>query len=222
MRHVHALFLAIASAALASCAASMPPAPSSPTASPVERQSLAPRGVLRVGVYPGSPVSMVRDPKSGEARGISVGIGKALAARLGVPFEMVEFARLVDVVEAVRDGRIDLMVTNATAARTQVMDFSEPLAEIDQGYLVLADSPFRTAADVDRDGVKVKEAPRRAPCRRCCNTPPSCPRRPLRMPKRCSPDVLPMPSPRRNRSSSRSPTTCRLLGSLKDAMAWSG
>jgi polar amino acid transport system substrate-binding protein len=97
----------------------------------------------------------VRDPKSGEAKGISVGIGKALAARLGVPFEMVEFAKLPDVVEAVREGRVDLMVTNATAARAQVMDFSGPLAEIDQGYLVMADSPFRTASDVDRDGVKV-------------------------------------------------------------------
>ena len=62
---------------------------------------------------------------------------------------------LPDVVEAMRDGRVDLMVTNATAARAQVMDFSGPLAEIDQGYLVMADSPFRTAADVDRDGVKV-------------------------------------------------------------------
>ena len=150
MRHVNAMFLAIATVSLVACASSM-----LPTASPVERQALAPRGVLRVGVYPGSPVSLMRDPKSGEAKGISVGIGKALAARLGVPFEMVEFAKLPDVVEAMRDGRADLMVTNATAARAQVMDFSGPLAEIDQGYLVMADSPFGTAADVDRDGVKV-------------------------------------------------------------------
>ena len=150
MRHVNTMFLAIAAVALIACASSMPPA-----ASAVERQALAPRGVLRVGVYPGSPVSLMRDPKSGEAKGISVGVGKALAARLGVAFEMIEFAKLPDVVEAMRDGRVDLMVTNATAARAQVMDFSGPLAEIDQGYLVMADSPFRTAADVDRDGVKV-------------------------------------------------------------------
>ena len=150
MRHVNAMFLAIAAVALVACAATMPP-----MASPVERQALAPRGVLRVGVYPGSPVSLMRDPKSGEAKGISLSIGKALAARLGVPFEMVEFAKLPDVVEAMRDGRVDLMVTNATASRAQVMDFSGPLAEIDQGYLVMADSPFRAAADVDRDGVKV-------------------------------------------------------------------
>ena len=150
MQHVNALSHAIAAAALVACVSSTPP-----TASPVERQALAPRGVLRVGVYPGSPVSLVRDPKSGEAKGVSVGVGKALAARLGVPFEMVEFGKLPDVVEAMRDGRVDLMVTNATAARAQVMDFSGPLAEIDQGYLVMGDSPFRAADDVDRDGVKV-------------------------------------------------------------------
>ena len=150
MRYVNSLLLAIAAGVLAACASS-----TSLTASPVQRQALAPRGVLRVGVYPGSPVSLMRDPKSGEAKGVSVGIGKALAARLGVPFEMVEFAKLPDVVEAMRDGSVDLMVTNATAARAQVMDFSGPLAEIDQGYLVMADSALRTAADVDRDGVKV-------------------------------------------------------------------
>lgn len=49
-------------------AAVTPPAAS---ASETERALLAPSGRLRVGVYPGSPTSLVRDA-SGQARGVSV------------------------------------------------------------------------------------------------------------------------------------------------------
>jgi polar amino acid transport system substrate-binding protein len=51
------------------------------------RQALAPSGKLRVGVYPDSPFSMVRDPVSGETKGIAVELGKALAMRLDVPYQ---------------------------------------------------------------------------------------------------------------------------------------
>ena len=43
------------------------------------RQALAPSGVLRVGVYLGSPTSWVKDPKSGESVGIALDLGKELA-----------------------------------------------------------------------------------------------------------------------------------------------
>ena len=45
------------------------------------QMALAPTGKLRVGVYPGSPTSLVRGP-SGEARGVTVDLGRALAERL--------------------------------------------------------------------------------------------------------------------------------------------
>jgi polar amino acid transport system substrate-binding protein len=120
-----------------------------------DRRTLAPSGPLRVGVYPGSPVSMVRDGRTGAAKGISVGMGQALAVRLGVPYEQVEFGRLSDVIDAVRESRVDLIVTNATASRAQVIDFSGTLIEIEQGYLVMGDSPLSSAQAVDRVGVRV-------------------------------------------------------------------
>jgi len=126
-----------------------------PSATDVERKILAPTGVLRVGVYPGSPVSMVRDPASGQPKGISIGLGQALASRLNVSFQMVEFAKLTDVVDAVRESRVDMIVTNATAARAQSMDFSDPIVEIEQGYLVTGDSQLASADEVDRAGIRV-------------------------------------------------------------------
>ena len=58
------------------------------------RQALAPTGVLRVGVYPGSPTSLVRDPKTGKSAGVALELGQALGKQLGVPVQVVEFSRL--------------------------------------------------------------------------------------------------------------------------------
>lgn len=126
----------------------------SPPASIEVRNALAPTGKLRVGVYPGSPSSMLKDP-SGEDKGITVDLGKALAARLGVPYEQVELARVAEVLEALKAERVDFTFTNATAARAKELDFSEPILAIELGYLVRTGSPVASIADVDRPGVRV-------------------------------------------------------------------
>jgi len=119
------------------------------------RQTLAPTGRLRVGVFPGSPTSMVRDPASGETKGVSFDLGKEFARRLGVPFEPVEFSRIAEVLEALKSGNVDFTLTNATAARAKDIDFTAPILDIELGYLVLPGSPVSTLADVDRPGIRV-------------------------------------------------------------------
>lgn len=119
------------------------------------RQVLAPSGVLRVAVYPGSPTSLVRRPDSDEALGLSVEIGRELALRLGVPVQLVKFERVEQVVDSVRTAQADMTITNATAARAALVDFTEPLVALELGYLVLPDSPVASLADVDRAGIRV-------------------------------------------------------------------
>lgn len=119
------------------------------------RNDLAPTGKLRVGAYMGSPLSMVRDPKTGDMHGLSVDLGKALAQRLGVPFELVSFERIADVLDAMKAGAVDFTVSNASPARAQDVAFSPTLVSLELGYLVPATSPIMTAADVDRRGVRV-------------------------------------------------------------------
>ena len=120
-----------------------------------ERQALAPTGSLRVGVYPGSPTSMVTDRTTGEAKGVTYDLGKSLAARLGVKFEPVEMATLAEVLAAVKAGTIDFTGTNASPARAAEMDFTATMIEIELGYLVLASSPALTVQDIDRRGTRV-------------------------------------------------------------------
>jgi polar amino acid transport system substrate-binding protein len=125
------------------------------SANPEVRQALAPSGRLRVGVYPDSPFSMVRDPVSGEIKGITVELGKALAMRLAVPYEQIEFRRPAEIYEALKAGQIDMTVANATPARADEFAWSPPLMLIELGFLVPAGSPVVTSADVDRPGVRV-------------------------------------------------------------------
>jgi polar amino acid transport system substrate-binding protein len=128
------------------------------TAPPVDiavRQALAPTGSLRVGVYPGSPTSMVRDAKTGDKVGVALNLGQALASRLGVPVQVVEFERVAQVVEAVKAGAVDFTFTNATETRARDVDFTKPMLQVELGYLVPSDSAIASASEIDRPGVRV-------------------------------------------------------------------
>lgn len=115
---------------------------------------LAPSGKLRVGLYPGTPTSIL-DAKSEQPRGVGYELGKALAAKLGVPYEPVVFAKNAEVLEAVKTGATDIAFTNASAARAKIMDFSQPYLEIELGYLVSKDSKITDVANIDTKGVRV-------------------------------------------------------------------
>ena len=125
------------------------------TSAPDVRQAAAPTGRLRVGLYPGSPTSMIRDRVSGETKGLTFDLGQEFARQLGVPFEPVEFPQIANVLEALKQGHVDFTVTNATAARAQDMDFTPPILGVELGYLVSAGSRIATQSDVDRPGTRV-------------------------------------------------------------------
>ena len=122
---------------------------------PHAREALAPGGRLRAGLYAGSPTSMVADPASGEARGVGHDLARALAARLGVAFEPVVFQKAADVLEAAKQGRVDVVFTNATPERARDLDFTPAVLDVELGYLVAAGSRIADAGGVDRPGVRV-------------------------------------------------------------------
>jgi polar amino acid transport system substrate-binding protein len=140
---------AFAFALVAGCA-SVAPVPNADA-----RQALAPTGKLRVGLYPGTPTSILGDPASGSAKGVGFDLGRELAKRAGVPFEPVVYPKNADVLAAVKSGAVDMVFTNATPARREDMDFSPTVLQVEQGYLVPRGSSITAPADVDRPGVRV-------------------------------------------------------------------
>ena len=149
MRADQLLSAAVAGLLMAGCAGMQS------TPAPEVRQALAPTGKLRVGVYPGSPFSLMRDPATGETRGVAVELGRELAKRLGVPFEMVEYKRIAEVLEAIKAGQVDVTIANASPGRVNDFDWSPPVLLIELGYLVGRGSPVTTITDVDRPGIRI-------------------------------------------------------------------
>jgi polar amino acid transport system substrate-binding protein len=120
-----------------------------------ERAVLAPTGKLRVGVYHGSPLSMLVDRITAEVRGLGFDLGSAFAKRLGVPFEMVNHPRIAAVLAAIKAGDVDFTLSNATPARAAEVAFSPTLLSLELGYLVPAASAIRTIGDLDRPGITI-------------------------------------------------------------------
>jgi polar amino acid transport system substrate-binding protein len=125
------------------------------TADQSVQRALAPQGVLRVGVYLGSPTSLVRDPKSGASYGVAYELGQALAAQLNLPVQVVQYQRVAQVIDALKSGEVDMTFTNATAARAKEVDFTPALIQLELGLLVPASSAIKTFESVDLAGVQL-------------------------------------------------------------------
>ena len=125
------------------------------SADPAGGKALAPTGHLRVGVYAGSPTSQVTDPATKQNHGVTYDLGKDFAARLNVPVEYVAFPRVADVIDAIKDGKVDFTVTNATPVRAKDIDFSPVLLLVELGYLVPANSPITSPEQIDGPGIRI-------------------------------------------------------------------
>src|SRR3984885_4186409 len=115
----------------------------------------APTGHLRVGVYAGSPTSQVTDPQTRQNHGVTYDLGKEFAARLNVPVEYISFPRVADVVDAIKDGKVDFTVTNATPVRARDVNFSQTLLMVELGYLVPENSQIARPEQIDGPGIRI-------------------------------------------------------------------
>lgn len=116
---------------------------------------LAPTGSLRVGVYPGSPLSIIQNSKSREIHGLSFDLGKELAKRLGISFKDIRYQTLSEVLAAAKAGYVDFTITNATPARAAELAFSQTLLSLESGYLVAPGSSLAVISDLNKPGIRV-------------------------------------------------------------------
>ena len=148
------LWLSACAGALPSDQKTVQPVVSQQQLDPRIVQALAPTGVLRIGVYLGSPTSMVKDAQ-GQVRGMALDLGQALGQALGVPTQVVVHERIAQVVQAMTQQQVDVTFTNASPARAKLIDFTAPLLDLELGYAVMSGGPVRDLQDIDRVGVLV-------------------------------------------------------------------
>lgn len=121
------------------------------------RRELAPTGTLRVGIGVGQASSAfwtVRDA-SGQPRGVTVVLGRALAEKLGVKLELLAYNSSGEVAEAGAAGQWDVSFMPVDAERQKKVAFGPSYYLFTSTFLVPAGSPIRTLEDVDRPGIRV-------------------------------------------------------------------
>src|SRR5258708_35705610 len=110
-------------------------------------------GKLRVALF---PPEYTKDPVTGELRGGPfLEVARALEARLGIEALRVEDPTPPKVVECLRAGRCDVGFVGIDRAEKEGLGFSRPFMRLEFTYLVPAGSSIRSAADVDRAGVRI-------------------------------------------------------------------
>jgi polar amino acid transport system substrate-binding protein len=128
---------------------------------PGVRADLAPTGALRAAINYGNFILATRDRATGQSRGVAVDLAREVARRLAVPLEIVAFDSVAVMGDAAPTGVWDIAFLGSDPQREMLMSFTAAYLEIEATYLVPGSSPLRTAADVDREGVRVA-APARA------------------------------------------------------------
>ena len=121
-------------------------------------RDIAPTGTLRVAIAVGPAASTfwaTRDPASGEARGVTVELAKAAAAKLHVPLRLVEYQNSGEIAAAAAKDAWDISFMPADAEREKFVDQGPPYVVYESTYLVRAGSDIKALGDVDRPGIRV-------------------------------------------------------------------
>jgi polar amino acid transport system substrate-binding protein len=122
------------------------------------RAELAPTGVVRVAIGVGvtiGPFFTIEDPETGEFRGVTVELGKALGERLGVPVEFVPHQASGEIQNSANSGTWDVTFMPVDDVRRQIVDFGHAFHLLQSTYLVQGNSPIMDVSDANYEGIRI-------------------------------------------------------------------
>lgn len=123
---------------------------------------LAPTGTLRAAINMGNFLLVTGKTAAGDPQGVAPDMARAIAERLGVPVAYVPYARPGQLADDAGTGKWDIGLIGAEPQRAERITFSPAYVEIAATYLVPADSPLKSIAEVDRPGVRIAVTARSA------------------------------------------------------------
>ena len=118
-------------------------------------EELAPTGILRAGINMSNMLLVTGRTESGDPAGVAPDMAAEIARRLGVPIAYVKYEKPSVLAEAAGTGAWDIGLIGAEPARAEKIAFTAAYCEIEATYLVPENSPFKTAAEVDRAGARI-------------------------------------------------------------------
>ncbi len=111
--------------------------------------ALAPTGLLRAGINLSNFLLVNGTAPNGDPTGVSPSMARAVADRLGVGLEIITFDSPGQLADAANDDVWDIGNIGAERKRAELIAFSAAYYEIECTYLVAANSPIMTMADIE-------------------------------------------------------------------------
>jgi polar amino acid transport system substrate-binding protein len=116
---------------------------------------IAPTGKLRVAMNAGTPVLLMRTPDGKVTGGVGAEVGKFIAEKLRVPFELVPYPNSEAYVQSFGKGEWDIGIGAKTPLVAEKAEFIVALLLNDYLYAAAPGREFADASQVDRPGVKI-------------------------------------------------------------------
>jgi polar amino acid transport system substrate-binding protein len=112
-------------------------------------QPIAAEGKLRMGLFRGSPTSILPGKTLSDSRGVGLELGQTLASDFDFAFVPIIFQTNADTIGALRKARVDMVFTSALDENTDDIVFSRPVLQIEKSYLLGNQRRIRGLAEVD-------------------------------------------------------------------------
>jgi polar amino acid transport system substrate-binding protein len=115
-------------------------------------------GTLRAAINFGNPVLAQKNPKTGEAQGVSVDLATELARRLGAPLQTVTFDAAGKVVDALATAAWNIAFLAIDPLRANTIHFTAPYVIIEGTYIVPSASLLDRIDAFDRADIRIAVA----------------------------------------------------------------
>lgn len=118
---------------------------------------LAPKGPLRVAIAISPAPSALYAVKDagGQFKGVTVDLGRALAAKIGRPLQFVDYASTGEITAAGDKDAWDVTFMPHDAARAKLVDFGAAYHLLQSTLLVVERAKANTLAEVDRADIRI-------------------------------------------------------------------
>jgi polar amino acid transport system substrate-binding protein len=114
---------------------------------------LAKDGRIRAAYLASNPAQAVKDPTTGQVRGVVVDLARELERLHGVTVTLVPLPTPQAIIDAVRTGEAEIGFVAYNPERAGPVEFSRAYMLVNQTFVVRDDSPIRSIAELDRQGL---------------------------------------------------------------------
>ncbi len=116
---------------------------------------LAKDGTVRAAYLATNPAQSMKDPATGQARGVVVDLAREMERMHKVTVTLIPLPNPQGVIDAVRKGEAEIGFVANNPERAGPVEFSKTYLLVNQTFIVRDDSPIKSIADIDRQGRKL-------------------------------------------------------------------